>query len=352
MKRFSKYILTFLGLCLFSGPTKASQDFAEAVSRQLRDLNFTDQDYAKIVAYVAGNEFQNNPEGAIDWNDGEAFASLGIGHFIWYPKDVEQRFTESFPKMARFLLQNWPDESSLNDEARSHYRYARNFFYTRDEVRFCPWNTKTEFLKWKRENPHGWSSLIFFLNHAPVKRIQVDYLNADFQMSLVALIDDLQGEENLRAMEALEGITLAQVIDIERHTILNLLQSKAGATALMDYTNFKGDGIDTRMRYQSVGWGLQQVLFWAQSSEQSALSNLQAFSRAALRTLLRRSELASNPIERDQWIHGWANRVLGYGFRDTDMEIKEMKKERRSDGTLKWPKLFIGSRALRDIFEP
>jgi len=40
------------------------------------------------------------------WNKGEDFASLGIGHFIWYPKSVsesEKQFDESFPKLLTWM---------------------------------------------------------------------------------------------------------------------------------------------------------------------------------------------------------------------------------------------------------
>ena len=37
------------------------------------------------------------------WNDGEEFASLGIGHFIWYPVGRSGPFRESFPGLIEYL---------------------------------------------------------------------------------------------------------------------------------------------------------------------------------------------------------------------------------------------------------
>ena len=35
----------------------------------------------------------------------EAFPSLGIGHFIWYPSGVQEPFVESFPSLVQYLIQ-------------------------------------------------------------------------------------------------------------------------------------------------------------------------------------------------------------------------------------------------------
>ena len=36
------------------------------------------------------------------WNKGEDFASVGIGHFIWFSKGHSERFREVFPMYVRF----------------------------------------------------------------------------------------------------------------------------------------------------------------------------------------------------------------------------------------------------------
>ncbi len=41
--------------------------------------------------------------GLTSWNQGEDFASLGIGHFIWYPKGRQGPFEESFPTLVSFV---------------------------------------------------------------------------------------------------------------------------------------------------------------------------------------------------------------------------------------------------------
>ena len=55
-----------------------------------------------IAERVFRNETGGNVERLLWWNAGEAFPSLGIGHFIWYPDGVDGRFQQSFPALVRF----------------------------------------------------------------------------------------------------------------------------------------------------------------------------------------------------------------------------------------------------------
>jgi len=46
------------------------------------------------------NESAGKVTGLTHWNDGEEFPSMGIGHFIWYPKGFNGRWTETFPEFV------------------------------------------------------------------------------------------------------------------------------------------------------------------------------------------------------------------------------------------------------------
>jgi hypothetical protein len=63
----------------------------------------TDAELASIGQRVWKNECGGTRDGLTSWNAGEDFASLGIGHFIWYPKGPHGPFEESFPKLVKFL---------------------------------------------------------------------------------------------------------------------------------------------------------------------------------------------------------------------------------------------------------
>ena len=51
------------------------------------------------------NECGGTVAGLTSWNQGEDFASLGIGHFIWYPAGQRGPFEESFPPLVAYLSQ-------------------------------------------------------------------------------------------------------------------------------------------------------------------------------------------------------------------------------------------------------
>src|SRR5260221_5765026 len=62
----------------------------------------TPRELEVIGRRVWQNECKGTIEGLTSWNAGENFASLGIGHFIWYPKNQRGPFDESFPKFVDF----------------------------------------------------------------------------------------------------------------------------------------------------------------------------------------------------------------------------------------------------------
>lgn len=81
-----------------------------------------------------------------------------------------------------------------------------------------------------------------------------------------------------------------------------------GLYALMDYVNFKGEGISSSERYAGQGWGLLQVLEAMPPSGPA----LPEFAKAADRVLTRR--VRNSPPERHeaQWLPGWRNRLATY----------------------------------------
>jgi hypothetical protein len=81
-----------------------------------------------------------------------------------------------------------------------------------------------------------------------------------------------------------------------------------GCYALIDYVNFKGEGILSTERYQGHGWGLLQVLEHM-SDDGSATQSFAAAAAAVLRERVRNA-----PPERHEarWLPGWLNRVATY----------------------------------------
>src|SRR5207302_10701743 len=82
----------------------------------------------------------------------------------------------------------------------------------------------------------------------------------------------------------------------------------AGAVALIDYVNFKGEGTLDSERYKGKGWGLLQVLEGMSGTGTPARD----FSNSARDVLVRR--VRNSPPERheERWLPGWKNRVASY----------------------------------------
>lgn len=229
----------------------------------------SDAELDRIGRRVWKNECNGTREGLTSWNSGENFASLGIGHFIWYPKGVNGPFEESFPKLVKFL-----DSHGVTIPA----------WLEGD----CPWTTRAQF-------------------------------QADFQSPRMKELRDLLASTirqqsrflALRMQEALPKIVAAAPSSDREKVRANfkrLEQTGAGTFALIDYVNFKGEGTNPKERYKGEGWGLMQVLA-AMRTEGNAAAE---FSRAAAAVLERR--VKNSPPQRGEakWLPGWKNRVRAY----------------------------------------
>ncbi len=93
-------------------------------------LSVSTQDANQIGGKIWKNECASTIEGLTSWNKGENFASLGIGHFIWYSVGKKEQFDETFPALLKFLQKEGtilPDWLRVSSE--------------------CPWNSSEEFIK-------------------------------------------------------------------------------------------------------------------------------------------------------------------------------------------------------------
>jgi hypothetical protein len=86
-----------------------------------------------------------------------------------------------------------------------------------------------------------------------------------------------------------------------------------GVYALMDYVNFKGEGVNPTERYAGEGWGLLQVLELMDDAAPGQPS-VEAFARGADAALTRRVVNApADRREREQgWLPGWRVRLKTY----------------------------------------
>ena len=236
-------------------------------------------DALRIGKKVWQNECNGTVVGLTSWNEGENFASLGIGHFIWYPKGQRGPFEESFPKFMIFIrdqrvdipvwLQHLP-ASSTGESA-------------------CPWNSRGEFLR--DQGSLRMKQLRQFL--ADTVDLQAEFLVKRLETALPKMLDEAAPAERQNVQQQFERVA----------------STPQGCYALVDYVNFKGEGVLHTERYRGEGWGLLQVLEGMRANGTSAVNQ---FSRSAAAVLKRRVQ--NSPPERNEarWLSGWLNRVHSY----------------------------------------
>ena len=219
------------------------------------------------------NECAGTVEGLTSWNAGEEFPSLGIGHFIWYPAGRRGPFTESWPLFTGFARSHGAELPAVARQTS------------------CPWRSRAEFRAACGQPP------LQDLRHwlATHVQLQTDFIVAHSQAALPKLLD---------AARPADRATLAQ----RYHGVATTAQ---GTYALIDYVNFKGEGVNPSERYEGRGWGLLQVLAEMHGTPTGAAA-AREFSAAAKRVLERR--IANSPAARGEarWHDGWLNRCDTY----------------------------------------
>jgi hypothetical protein len=245
-------------------------------SANAEDLFYTDAQADCAAQMIFMNECSGNHKNLIYWSPNEAFPSLGIGHFIWYPEKSTGPYWESFPGFLEFakelglVLPAWI--TALPDDR-------------------APWKTREEF---ERDLNNGrMRELLTFLSDT--KREQAHYILRRFQKVFPTLLYDLDHADR-------------QVVQ-EKYDIL--MTRHEWAFAMIDYVNFKGEGFRTDARYDGIGWGLAQVLLEMEIPDDTEKA-LDAFISAAERVLERRVSHAPRREVESKWLPGWRNRIRGY----------------------------------------
>jgi hypothetical protein len=237
------------------------------------DLPVDAEEARRLGERVSRNETGGDPAKLLWWNEGESFASVGLGHFIWYPEGVEEPFRESFPALLLFLAEN--------DVALPSWLGG-------DPPPRCPWPDRDSFLAER----HGNRAL-------ELERL----LNETVDLQVAFMLARLAGSR-ARIREAVP----ASERDLIEARFCALAATPAGRYALLDYVNFKGEGVDPAERYADHGWGLLQVLE-GMSGDSPAHRD---FADAAAGVLERRVRNAPPARGEGRWLPGWLKRVDSY----------------------------------------
>lgn len=229
---------------------------------------------SKKEAHLIGQKIWQNECGAtthklLSWNVGEDFLSLGIGHFIWYPKDRQKQFADTFPEFLLFLQKHHVSIPSwLNKE------------------RDCPWCSKQEFDQTKDPRKQSLKKLL-----TQTIELQMLFIAQRSQKALANI---------LRSLPLKEKKSFIRKIRL-------LAKTSNGKYAIIDYINFKGEGTTLKEQYANQGWGLKQVI---QNMPNKPTNPVQDFVKAA--NLLLENRVANAPRDESRWLPGWKNRLSTY----------------------------------------
>jgi hypothetical protein len=235
---------------------------------------FSQESAHRIGLQIWKNECAGKKDGLTTWNKGEEFASLGIGHFIWYPEKKNGVFKETFPDLLAFfrlhgvLLPDW-----LN------------------QVKGCPWQTREEFQR--DQNTQA---------QVDLRQLLADHVD----LQILFMVQRLH--------KALPIILKFSPPSGHSHLTLQfnrLASTPGGLYALLDYLNFKGEGIALQESYRGQGWGLKQVLEQMQGKD-SGIQAIEEFVEVAKKVLALRVEHAPSERSEKLWLRGWHNRLETY----------------------------------------
>jgi hypothetical protein len=264
--------------CTPSGSGRAAALAAVAIfvscSLATAAISLSPAETRRIGKRIWQNECNGTIDGLTSWNAGENFASLGIGHFIWYPKGVRGPFDESFPKFVDF--------------AGGRGAKLPEVLLAKDG---CPWNSRAEFNQ-ASQTPRM-KGLRQFL--ADTVNLQAEFLVQRLQQALPKMLAE-------------SGSTNAAQI---QHRFDRLAGTAMGSYALVDYVNFKGEGVLATERYAGQGWGLLQVL-QGMTQETTGRDAVKSFADSA-KTVLK-NRVRNSPPERHEarWLPGWLKRIDTY----------------------------------------
>ena len=239
----------------------------------------------KQANFIAQKVWQNEGAGLdkylVHWNDGEDFASVGIGHFIWFSEGHTERFREVFPMVLAFMeekdvkMPNW-----LNSKTS------------------LPWNTKEEFYAAKNAKSKKYKELFTFLKETMPE--QAAFMAQRLSDALPQMLETINSAEKQELIQK----RFYEVMHKKDGSV-----NERGLYVLLDYTNFKGEGTLESERYKGQGWGLLQVL---EHMDPKEVNKQKAFAESAKAMLSRRIKNSPPARGEERWRKGWNVRLDTY----------------------------------------
>lgn len=240
---------------------------------------------AKQADYIAQKVWQNEGAGLdkylVHWNEGEDFASVGIGHFIWFSKGHTERFREVFPMVVAFM-----EKKNVKMPEWLHAKTP------------LPWNSKSEFYAAKKAKSKQYRELFAFLKRT--MSYQAAFMAQRLAEALPQMLESINDPQR-------EAEVKKRFYEVMHHQDGSM--NERGLYVLLDYTNFKGEGTLKSERYKGQGWGLLQVLEHMNPKERN---RLKAFAQSAKAMLSRRIKNSPPSRGEERWRKGWNVRLDTY----------------------------------------
>ena len=235
-------------------------------------IKISKEEVADIGYKIYKNECGLKPENLTHWNEGEHFASMGLGHFLWYPVNGKHAHQATFPRVLTYLkscrvaLPSW---------------LAANYTV-------CPWKSRDDFNR--------------NLNSSRMKSLRNLLQQTMYQQTLFIIYRFNQSIPRLLKAAKRNGT--------EKHVteqLYRIARSYMGMYVLIDYSNFKGSGTNPK----SGQWGLLQVLENMKGTRTGRIACYD-FARSAAYVLKKRVLNSKNRAQEEKWYPGWLKRLETY----------------------------------------
>jgi hypothetical protein len=232
-------------------------------------LRLSTKEAETIGRKIWRNECGGSTDKLLSWNAGEDFLSLGIGHFIWYPKDRQKQFSDTFPNFLVFLQKHRVSIPSWLAQEKG-----------------CPWHSKKEFDQCTDARKQSLKKLLI-----QTIELQMLFIANRSQKAIINILSSIPPKERKLFIKKIHLLT----------------QTSNGKYAIIDYINFKGEGTSVKEQYANQGWGLKQVL---QNMPNQPSNPIESFVASA--TLLLEMRVANAQRDETRWLPGWKNRLSTY----------------------------------------
>lgn len=244
-------------------------------------LKLTDKQAHYVATEIWHNEGLGLDTYLVHWNKGEDFASVGIGHFIWFSKGHTERFREVFPMFIAFIEKEGVDKPLWLTSKTP-----------------LPWASKKALYQAKKRGDKKYRELFSFLK--ATMGYQATFMAERLSRALPTILSTLKDEKKKKRIKE----NFNQVLYSK-----NFKLNEKGLYVLVDYTNFKGEGTLKSERYANQGWGLLQVLEHMDTKEKN---RLKAFALSAKKMLARRIRNSPPARGEKRWRRGWNIRLRTY----------------------------------------